>query len=348
MTIQDGAPTATGGGIPAPMPIDTGEPDDIRTDIERIRTDLGESVDALAAKADVRARARQAVQTARIRAADRMTGAAHSARHRTSEVARWTADAGRRARAAAPQQARELGQTVRRRPTPTAGTSAAVAAAVAAAMLIRRRRAAKTAVEADAVTVDVDLDRPQPGLTIESLAASADAKTLAGLAARAAAIRAAEVLTIGAAATAERAGVLARWTADSATRMRAAAPQRTRQLAESVATRPVPIAWAGVGLAAAATTAVLIGRRRAATVTTADDGTAVPALSEPDTVDGDVIAIAGEPDPQPNSPRGGRAMRRPAPVAATAAGLSLAAVTAVVIRRRRAARPRIPKRWWTR
>jgi hypothetical protein len=86
------------------------EPEEIRAEIEQTRADLGDSVDALAAKADVRTRAKQSAAAAR----DRAKGTAQQA-----------------------------AQKVRDKPAPVGGALAGIAAAAGAAVLIRRRRAAK-------------------------------------------------------------------------------------------------------------------------------------------------------------------------------------------------------------
>jgi Protein of unknown function (DUF3618) len=59
-----GAPGGAGAGAGA---------EDVRADIERTRQQLGETVEALAAKADVKARARQKVSGARDQAAQRVS-----------------------------------------------------------------------------------------------------------------------------------------------------------------------------------------------------------------------------------------------------------------------------------
>jgi len=107
----------TGGGDAPP----SDDPDALRADIERTRDELGDSVEALAAKADVKARAQQKLAAAKGRA-----------RHAAQDVSV-------RAKATAQQ----AGGTVRQRPGPTAGILAAVAAAVGAVVITRRRRAAK-------------------------------------------------------------------------------------------------------------------------------------------------------------------------------------------------------------
>ncbi|HEU4426851.1 MAG TPA: DUF3618 domain-containing protein [Pilimelia sp.] len=107
--------TAAGGGKAAT------DPDEIRTEIERTRENLGDTVEALAAKADVKARASEAVSDAKARASEAV-----------SDV-----------KARATEKAHQAADTARRKPMPIAATLAAIAAAVAAAMLIRRRRHAK-------------------------------------------------------------------------------------------------------------------------------------------------------------------------------------------------------------
>jgi hypothetical protein len=61
--------------------------DDVRADIERTRQQLGETVEALAAKADVKARARQKVTEAREQAAGRVTRLRKQAAGRAGQAA---------------------------------------------------------------------------------------------------------------------------------------------------------------------------------------------------------------------------------------------------------------------
>ena len=93
--------------------------DQLRTEIAQTRADLGDNVTALNEKVSPRARLNRAVGTAR--------GSVLSA---TS-----------RARAAAPNTARQAGQTVRDHRTPVAAGALALAGAAAAALLARRRAA---------------------------------------------------------------------------------------------------------------------------------------------------------------------------------------------------------------
>jgi ElaB/YqjD/DUF883 family membrane-anchored ribosome-binding protein len=110
---------ASGGAAATPPP---GNADAIRADIATTRAELGDSVEALAAKADVKDRAKKTVAAAKDRAGD------------TAQVATERAK----------DTARQVGETVRRRPAPLAGVLAAVAAAIGAVVVIRQRRAAQT------------------------------------------------------------------------------------------------------------------------------------------------------------------------------------------------------------
>ena len=119
-----GAIPGTAGGHTAVSP-PADDPDAIRADIAATRAELGDSVEALAAKADVKARAKQTVAAAKDRAADSAKETAQAAVERTKDAAE------------------QVGETVRRRPAPLAGALAAVAAATGAVVFMRRRRAAK-------------------------------------------------------------------------------------------------------------------------------------------------------------------------------------------------------------
>jgi hypothetical protein len=85
----------------------SGDPDLIRADIAQTRAELGDSVEALAAKADVKARAKREAEEIKIRAKE---------------------------------TAGQVGRTIRRRPAPVAAALAAVAAAIGAVVLLRKRR----------------------------------------------------------------------------------------------------------------------------------------------------------------------------------------------------------------
>ncbi|RSN51912.1 MULTISPECIES: DUF3618 domain-containing protein [Actinomadura] len=99
--------------------------EELRQEVDRARHDLGETVEALAAKADVKAMARERVDQARTRAMDAVGSARQAASSRASSA---------RAAAASPQGAARARQ----------GGAAVGAAGAAAALLtvwLRRRRA---------------------------------------------------------------------------------------------------------------------------------------------------------------------------------------------------------------
>jgi hypothetical protein len=97
----------------------TDDPDMIKADIERTRAELAQDVDALTGKADPRQRARQALGTAKGKAAA----------------------AASRARTAGPQKARRAAQVARDNSKPTGAAVLLVLAAVATTVLARRRAA---------------------------------------------------------------------------------------------------------------------------------------------------------------------------------------------------------------
>jgi uncharacterized protein DUF3618 len=115
-------------------PLPSVDPDEIRTDIERTRDDLGETVAQLAAKADVKARAHEAADQAKTQLRDKVTTGVHSVQQHPGELAHKAA--GRVAEGA---------HRARRRPAPAATAATAAGAAAAGTILIalRRRRAAR-------------------------------------------------------------------------------------------------------------------------------------------------------------------------------------------------------------
>lgn len=120
-------------------PVATGNPDLIREDIERTRDDLGDTMQALAGKADVKSRtrgaaerakaqARQKADRARARAREKVTMGAHRMQHQSEDLK---------------QKATEGAQRARRRAAPIAATAASAAAAAGTIIYLRRRRMAK-------------------------------------------------------------------------------------------------------------------------------------------------------------------------------------------------------------
>lgn len=99
------------------------DPQQIRADIEVTRREMGDTVEALAAKADVKAQVRRRVEHARETAATRRRELGERARHRRREL-------GERARHASPDTAvstaTQLSQRARANPLPTASAGAFV------------------------------------------------------------------------------------------------------------------------------------------------------------------------------------------------------------------------------
>lgn len=116
-------PIETSGSTP-PAPPST--PDEIRADIQRTRAELGDTVQALAAKADVKTRARSAVRQAEVQARRTVNEAAE-------EVAKL------------PGKVAEGAQRV---PAWVGGVAAALAVGALALVLIVRRRTSTTQVRA--------------------------------------------------------------------------------------------------------------------------------------------------------------------------------------------------------
>ena len=118
--------TAPGSTNGRPAPRDVAE---LRHEIERTRADLGYTVEALAAKADVKARAHEAVEGAKLR----LRESAHQAR-------RGAVEAGRELRAHPVRQAQStvarLRRSVREHPAPWAVGAGFV---VLAALITPRR-----------------------------------------------------------------------------------------------------------------------------------------------------------------------------------------------------------------
>ncbi len=122
------------------------EVDEVRRDIAQTRDELGETVDAIAAKADVRTRARERVQDVRTMTKEKATEVAGRVREATPDTVKEAADKmAVRVRGATPEPVKEAADKVaeqsRRHPVMTA-TIAAVALLVLRRLLRRRRRQA--------------------------------------------------------------------------------------------------------------------------------------------------------------------------------------------------------------
>jgi hypothetical protein len=115
-------------------PLPSVDADQIRADIERTRGDLGETMERLADKADVKARANEAADHAKAQVREKITTGTQTVQRQSGELAHKAA-----------QKATEGVQRARRRPSPVAATAAGVAAA-AGILALRRRWAAKARV----------------------------------------------------------------------------------------------------------------------------------------------------------------------------------------------------------
>ncbi|MGI5150146.1 DUF3618 domain-containing protein [Plantactinospora sp. CA-294935] len=136
-TGKSGRTRTTATGVTAVPPTD--DPDLIRADIAQTRAELGDTVEHLAARADVKTRAKEKVAEVRGQAGqvkDRATDTAQVAVVRAKDAAQVTAVRAREA------TRRSVGKA-RQRPAPYVGVLAGLATALAAVLLVRRRRASK-------------------------------------------------------------------------------------------------------------------------------------------------------------------------------------------------------------
>jgi len=130
-----------------------GKPDlaALREEIRQTRADLGETVQALAAKADVKARAKESVEQTKakmkaraVEATEKVTEAVKGAAHTATDKVRVAAVGARGTTAHATDGALEPGQEtsvpVRRNPIPFAVVLVSVVAAVGVIMIVRGRR----------------------------------------------------------------------------------------------------------------------------------------------------------------------------------------------------------------
>lgn len=121
-------------------------PDEIRAEIERTQQALGDTVEALAAKTDVKAQAAERVQTARETVSEAVDGARQSAQDAVASARENVRSASEEVRHAAQQAtpesaaagAQQVTETVRSQPLPFA-TVGAFAAGVLLGWLFGRR-----------------------------------------------------------------------------------------------------------------------------------------------------------------------------------------------------------------
>ena len=130
--------------------------DALRAEIKQTRADLGETVQALAAKADVKARAKEQVeqtkQKVRAQAAEATEKVRDAALSASDKVRQAAAQAGASARGTANQatdkvkesgaldKAQDATEQVRRNPIPFAAVLVGVAAVVGVILIVRGRR----------------------------------------------------------------------------------------------------------------------------------------------------------------------------------------------------------------
>ena len=114
--------------------------DELRTDVAATRADLGETVAALADKADVKARAAEAAGQARQNLKEGAQRAADKARQTVQGGTARAATQARDAGSTVVRQGAQAGDAARRNPGRAGAVLAAVLAALAAVVWLRRRR----------------------------------------------------------------------------------------------------------------------------------------------------------------------------------------------------------------
>lgn len=107
----------------------TGDPEGLREEIRRTRIELGETVEALAAKADVKARLKDSAGQAKERVREQAA----------LTVARVRGQAARQA-GTARASAYDTGEAVRRTPTPWVALAAGALATMIVVLIVRGRR----------------------------------------------------------------------------------------------------------------------------------------------------------------------------------------------------------------
>jgi ElaB/YqjD/DUF883 family membrane-anchored ribosome-binding protein len=116
------------------------EPDSLaaaRADVERTREELGNTVEALAYKADVKARAHDKVDEVKAQAAHKVDEVKAQAAHKVDEVKAKAADSAEHARATAQETAVQAQTRVRQ--VPTAALAGAAAGLLVLAVVLWRR-----------------------------------------------------------------------------------------------------------------------------------------------------------------------------------------------------------------
>jgi cobalamin biosynthesis Mg chelatase CobN len=115
----------------------------LRAEIKRTRADLGETVQALAAKADVKARAKEQVEQTKQKVKAQATEATEKIREAAVAASDRVRHAGASARVAATEagdEAEDAVEQVRRNPIPVAAVLAGVVAVIGVILIVRGRR----------------------------------------------------------------------------------------------------------------------------------------------------------------------------------------------------------------
>jgi len=118
----------------------TGDTEALREEIRRTRVELGETMEALAAKADVKARLRESAEQAKERMREQ---AAQTVARVRGQAARGAGMARAQAYEKGEQmraRAHDRGELVRRNPVPWAAIAAGAVATVVVLMIVRGRR----------------------------------------------------------------------------------------------------------------------------------------------------------------------------------------------------------------
>lgn len=125
----------------------TPDVDELRNEIRQTRAELGETVQALAAKADVKARAKETAEQTKQRLLESAQQAKEKVRGQASHAAQTALQATDKVRGQASQaaqsalsSAQDAGVSARRNPVPWASVAAAGVALVVVLLVVRGRR----------------------------------------------------------------------------------------------------------------------------------------------------------------------------------------------------------------
>jgi hypothetical protein len=135
-------PERSGGGGMSENNGSTGKPDlvALRAEIKQTRTDLGETVQALAARADVKARAREQVTQTKQRLLDQAASATGRLREVAGQASANVKDAAGQTAAVSGDVAHDAAVRVRNSQIPVVLIAAGLAAVVGVILIVRGRR----------------------------------------------------------------------------------------------------------------------------------------------------------------------------------------------------------------